>query len=1110
MSLPTPPSGILDRDQPWYRGKVSDAQFDRLKAKLTGGRDASGTSYSKFIDCSPEEADKIISNMKKDPRGYPQMHMPGGGEAYQVMIDYYEFLKSAYLYDEPKAEPENIPVEVEVVEVEQKTVDEPIVIKVEAPFESTPQQPLSAPKTLKLPRRSGIVRLPIQTKKSAAERMAEAFDGHLDDLVESIQNPPESAQPKQRKQTESLVKIRKSVKPTDFKGTKGPGFFQNSSLFVFNKTKDAFGRAAALRKQAAEQGMPEQKKRFYFNKALGHEFGGDAIARTRGTFSSSPDATLDPALTKQQRLSEGIFGTRTIRQPKQESGVANDIQKQVDELEKKFDDVIDTKKITPESAQLEKTLADLRDKLSANNKLQKGINDSKKKLLGLEAKAADAAQARAEEAEMDAGEDLSSFEDVEAAEGKKDGKKGGKQGDGLDIGDIFDRFRKFKKSKWWRRLKNPKQFGRTLFRYGRRFLWQPVKAAATKVGAALTGTAATTAAIVGGVGLAASGLGEGFFQLTKKGGAGEKTRDFLKKKGEEMGGPMGALVGGVGNLAGISNEATKVTGNILDVVGSPFRYAIEAVRYPFLNEEDRKKQAENLAKFDARIRENIRGGLNRIDFMNVVPDEKGGFGNIYGNDDAQKEMMEKMSEGGVIPKFTEVSGARLSGDLGGGTVDAMIGEAGPELLLRDGQQPAAPDVNPLQSLAPIIVAMREVTKRAGTWADPVENMIRQITDPIAKSLNLPVLPMNVDIDKDTDETKTKKISRKGGLLGKIMNFLRGGSSEDEEVEDVGEDGVDIGNAGNFSGGAKGVLDLIASVESPDYDTFNQSRGRTEGKATEKTIQWLHDNAQGAIGRYQHMPEFILDRAQRYGIPTNALFTPEVQDLMTIRMMEEQHGLKEFLSGELSAEEFGARLAATWRGLPQGPKNAARLGGSADSTYNDGTDNHAGMKWADAVASLKSIQGGGSSSPASPDGSGGQVRAVGDSLAEGVATVSEASDNATQGHNPAQVLNTLKNDVSRGNTSRVVLSTGLSNNVSMLRQAERQMAYLDRQGIPTTVLPVSDKISDANGDLNAKIQAMTEKYSNVSYASNVEGFSTNDGVHPSSYVKVMTQVRLARN
>ena len=952
MSLPTPPSGILDKDQPWYRAKVSDAQFDRLKAKLTGGTDASGTSYSKFIDCTPEEADKIISNLKKDPRGYPQMNMHGGARAYQVMIDYYEFLKSAYLYDEPKAEPENIPVEVEIVEVEQKTVDEPIVIKVEAPFESTPQQPLSAPKTLKLPRRSGIVRLPIQTKKSAAERMAEAFDGRLDDLVESIQNPPESAQPKQRKQTKSLVKIRKSVKPADFKGTKGPGFFQNSSLFVFNKTKDAFGRAAELRKNAAEQGMPEQDKVFYVKKALGLEFGGDAIARTRGTFSSNPDATLDPALTKQQRLSAGIFGTRTIRKPK-ESGVATDIERQIDELEKKFNEVIDTKKITPESSQLDKTLKELKDKLSTGNKLQKGINDSKKKLLGLEAKAADSAQARAEELETDKSEDLSDFEDVEKLKGKKGEKNGG-----LDFGDMFDKFRK---SKWWKRLKNPKRLARTLFRYGRRFLWQPVKMAATKVGTLLTGTAAASAAIVGGVGLGASAIGEGFFQLTKKGGVGEKTRDFLKKKGEEMGGPMGALVGGMGNLAGISNEATKVTGNILDVVGAPFRYAIEAVRYPFLNEEDREKQAHNLAKFDARIRENIRGGLNRIDFMDVVPDEKGGLGNIYGRDEANKEMMEKMSEGGTIPKFTEVAGARATGDLGCGTVNAMIGEAGPEMLIRAGQS-ASSSVNPLQSLAPIIVALREVTKRAGTWADPVENMVRQITDPIAKSLNLPVVPMEVDIDSPPDDSKMKKTKR-GGLLGKIMNFIKGGSSEDEDDVDNGEVG-EVGRAGNFSGGAKGVLDLIAAGESGgSYDIFNTSHGGTPGKATEKTIQWLQDNANGAIGRYQHMPRFIMQRALDAGYTANTLFTPDVQDAITIKMLESSYGLKEFLAGTQSAESFAAKLAPTWRALPQGPDAAARLGGTKDSTYHDKDrgDNKAGSEgWDNTVASLKSIQAGGSS------------------------------------------------------------------------------------------------------------------------------------------------------
>ena len=102
----------------------------------------------------------------------------------------------------------------------------------------------------------------------------------------------------------------------------------------------------------------------------------------------------------QQRYAAGIFGARTIRPPK-ESGVAKDIDRQVDELEKKLDAVIDTKKITPESAELQKTLNQLKEKLSAGNKLQSDINASKKKLLSLEAKEADQAQARAEEAETD-------------------------------------------------------------------------------------------------------------------------------------------------------------------------------------------------------------------------------------------------------------------------------------------------------------------------------------------------------------------------------------------------------------------------------------------------------------------------------------------------------------------------------------------------------------------------------------------------------------------------------------------------------------------------------------------------------------------------------------
>jgi hypothetical protein len=88
---------FLDPQQPWYKAKIGDAQWDRMKAKLTGGTDAGGTSYSKIVSVTDTDADTIITNMKKDPRGYPQMNMPGGAEQYKNMQAYYNFLVDEYL-----------------------------------------------------------------------------------------------------------------------------------------------------------------------------------------------------------------------------------------------------------------------------------------------------------------------------------------------------------------------------------------------------------------------------------------------------------------------------------------------------------------------------------------------------------------------------------------------------------------------------------------------------------------------------------------------------------------------------------------------------------------------------------------------------------------------------------------------------------------------------------------------------------------------------------------------------------------------------------------------------------------------------------------------------
>ena len=96
MNRTEPPKGTLDPQQPWYKGggqNLSAAFWDRFKAKLTGGTDASGTSYFSMVKVTSADADKIIANMKKDPRGYPQMDQGNPNALY----DYQNWIVEEYL-----------------------------------------------------------------------------------------------------------------------------------------------------------------------------------------------------------------------------------------------------------------------------------------------------------------------------------------------------------------------------------------------------------------------------------------------------------------------------------------------------------------------------------------------------------------------------------------------------------------------------------------------------------------------------------------------------------------------------------------------------------------------------------------------------------------------------------------------------------------------------------------------------------------------------------------------------------------------------------------------------------------------------------------------------
>ena len=152
--------------------------------------------------------------------------------------------------------------------------------------------------------------------------------------------------------------------------------------------------------------------------------------------------------------------------------------------------------------------------------------------------------------------------------------------------------------------------------------------------------AGAVAGIVAGAGLLSSALGEGAFQVRK---VAVKPIQNLEKEYNKDKNPFTKIGRGIVlNMVRPLYGVFSTIGFLLDVVGAPFRYAIELLRFPFLSEEDKKKQAYNLAKLDSRIREDLRKALNMLT-LGFAFKEQGSFGNIYGNKGAQKEMMGTMS-----------------------------------------------------------------------------------------------------------------------------------------------------------------------------------------------------------------------------------------------------------------------------------------------------------------------------------------------------------------------------------------------------------------------------------------------------------------------------------
>ena len=98
LDLPQPPEGVLHPTMPWSRINPNSRLWLILKSKLTGRRQGD-ESYTSYVNLSDADADRLIENIKKDPRGYPSLDQESGTpvEWMERQRIYQEWLVEEYL-----------------------------------------------------------------------------------------------------------------------------------------------------------------------------------------------------------------------------------------------------------------------------------------------------------------------------------------------------------------------------------------------------------------------------------------------------------------------------------------------------------------------------------------------------------------------------------------------------------------------------------------------------------------------------------------------------------------------------------------------------------------------------------------------------------------------------------------------------------------------------------------------------------------------------------------------------------------------------------------------------------------------------------------------------
>ena len=295
----------------------------------------------------------------------------------------------------------------------------------------------------------------------------------------------------------------------------------------------------------------------------------------------------------------------------------------------------------------------------------------------------------------------------------------------------------------------------------------------------LAGATGTTGMLAAGLSSAATVLSVG----TLSGYIGEWTRgvdDWIRGDGNNI------MMNGIADItAGLSSG--------LEIVGAPFRALFEGVN-SLIKHGDFSQSNETMAVIDANIRESGRKFLNMFDFLNVVPDEVGGWGTLsaYGEENvanANKTLLEskgiteqtdgevKNASGGSYFLDNPTNFGPFQGGEANGEIVTFTPFGGKDLVNKMGSHMTDALQMPFQfAIGGIATAINQVIGTLGPMGQFLKSAVGPSLGKLVKASGLTNLSLG-GVSTGIGNLLTGAPANAGGVFGNLMTGNTGGAEQ---------------------------------------------------------------------------------------------------------------------------------------------------------------------------------------------------------------------------------------------------------------------------------------------------------------------------------------------